>query len=209
MHMLEEFLYKHNIDLALLQEVTNSKITTIRRYTSYINIGTEDRGTAILAKDSYFLTNIQRIPTGGGMSTPFSGIRIKTFIPCPVLKRTVKEKYSTMAMLHAYLCILATTWFWLQTLCSYALQLYGFIKCQPSTRKTGNRFGPGGRVGHDPEANDIHALYGAGSVATRQDIHNATTVEVKTGSGANSCCFHGPPGLHLTSFIFCPLHDTR
>jgi hypothetical protein len=76
MHMLEEFLYKHNIDLALLQEVTNSKITTIRRYTSYINIGTEDRGTAILAKDSYLLTNIQRIPTGGGMSTPFSGIRI-------------------------------------------------------------------------------------------------------------------------------------
>jgi len=50
--MLEEFLYKHDIDLALLQEVTNSKIITIRRYTSYINMGTEGRVTTILAKDS-------------------------------------------------------------------------------------------------------------------------------------------------------------
>jgi len=66
-HMLEEFLYKHDIHLALPQEVTNSKITTIQRYTSYINIGTEDRGTAILAKDSYLLTNIQRIPMGQGL----------------------------------------------------------------------------------------------------------------------------------------------
>ena len=39
-HMLEEFVYKHHIDLTLLQEVTNSKINTIRRYTSYINMGT-------------------------------------------------------------------------------------------------------------------------------------------------------------------------
>ena len=56
--MLEEFLYKHDIDLALLEELTNSKITTIQRYTPYINNGTEGRGTAILAKDSYILTNI-------------------------------------------------------------------------------------------------------------------------------------------------------
>jgi len=72
----EEFLYKHDIDLALLQEVTNSKITTIRRYTSYINIGTEGRGTAILAKDSYLLANIQCIPTGRGISAHFNGIMI-------------------------------------------------------------------------------------------------------------------------------------
>jgi len=32
-------------------------------------------------------------------------------MPRPVLKRSVKEKNSTMAMLHACLCILAT-WFW-------------------------------------------------------------------------------------------------
>ena len=62
--MLEDFLYKHDIDLALLQEVTSSKITMIRRYTSYISMGTESRGSSILAKDSYLLTNIQCIPMG-------------------------------------------------------------------------------------------------------------------------------------------------
>jgi len=29
-HILEDFLYERDIDLALLQEVTNPKITTIR-----------------------------------------------------------------------------------------------------------------------------------------------------------------------------------
>jgi len=74
--MLEEFLYKHDIDLALLQEVTTSKIAAIRRYTSYINMGTECRGTVILAKDSYLLANIQRIPAERGISAYFNGIRI-------------------------------------------------------------------------------------------------------------------------------------
>jgi len=115
-HMLGEFLYKHDIDLALLQEVTNSKITTIRRYTSYINMGTEGRGTAIVAKDSYLLTNIQRIPTGRGISAHFNGIRIINIYARQVLKRNVKERNFIMAMLHACLRILATTWFWQETL---------------------------------------------------------------------------------------------
>jgi hypothetical protein len=63
-------------------------------------------------------------------------------------------------------------------------------------------------MGREPGANDIDALYGAGSVATRQDILIATAVEVRTGSGVISCCFHRPPGRHVTSFNFCPLHDT-
>ena len=74
--MLEKFLYKHDIDLALLQEVSTTKINTIRRYTFYINMGAEGRGTAILAKDCYILTNIQRITTGRGMSAHFNVIRI-------------------------------------------------------------------------------------------------------------------------------------
>ena len=74
--MLQEVLYKHDIGLALLQEVTVCKITTIRRYASYINMGTEGRVNAILAKESYLITNIQRIPTGRGISAHFKGIRI-------------------------------------------------------------------------------------------------------------------------------------
>jgi len=83
-----------NINLALLQEVTNSKITTIRRYTAYINIGTEGRGTAILAKDSYLLTNIQHIPTGRGKSAHFNGIRIiNIYAQSGSEKKREREKY--------------------------------------------------------------------------------------------------------------------
>jgi len=93
-HMLEEFLHKHDIDLALLQEVTNNKVTTIRRYTSYMNMGTERRGTAILAKDSYLLTNIQRIPTGRGMSAHFNGIRIiNIYTPSGSEKKREREEF--------------------------------------------------------------------------------------------------------------------
>jgi exonuclease III len=74
--MLEDFLYKHDLDLILLQEVTDNTISKIQRYTPYINIGSEGRGTAILAKDCYTLTNINRIPTGRGISAQFNDIKI-------------------------------------------------------------------------------------------------------------------------------------
>jgi hypothetical protein len=56
---MECFLWRHDIDLALLQEVTSPQLDTIRRYAKYINVGTDRRGTAILAKDELTLTNIK------------------------------------------------------------------------------------------------------------------------------------------------------
>jgi len=92
--MLQEFLYKHDINLTLLQEVTNTKITMIRRNTPYINMGTQGRGTAILAKDSYLLTNIQRLPTGRGISAHFNGIRIiNIYAPSCSEKRREREEF--------------------------------------------------------------------------------------------------------------------
>jgi len=92
--MLEEFLYKHDKDPALLQEVTNSKITTIERYTSHIFMGSEGRGIAILAKDSYQLTIIQRIPTGRGISAHFNGIEIiNIYSPSGSEKKREREEF--------------------------------------------------------------------------------------------------------------------
>jgi len=48
--MLEEFLYNHNIDIALLQEVRHLN-TQKNPYTAHINKGKERRGTAILVKE--------------------------------------------------------------------------------------------------------------------------------------------------------------
>jgi hypothetical protein len=53
----------------------------IKQYTTYIKVGKEGRGTAILIKDCYQLTNIQNIPTGRGISGQFNGITINNIHP--------------------------------------------------------------------------------------------------------------------------------
>ena len=64
--MLDEFLRRQDIDLIFLQEVTHVNITMIDRYTADMNIGTDGRGTAVLAKEGITITDIQRIPSGRG-----------------------------------------------------------------------------------------------------------------------------------------------
>jgi exonuclease III len=66
--MLEELLCQQDIDIALLQEVTDQRINTIRRYNIYTNEGTEKRGTAIAVKEEIKITDIKGLPTGRGMA---------------------------------------------------------------------------------------------------------------------------------------------
>ena len=61
--MLEDFLRRQEIDLMFLQEVTHANINMTNQYTAHMNIRTDGRGTAILAKERLILTNIQRIPS--------------------------------------------------------------------------------------------------------------------------------------------------
>jgi hypothetical protein len=55
----------HDIDLALLQEVTCPQLDILSRYAQYINFGIERRGTAILAKHGITLTNVKNCQRGG------------------------------------------------------------------------------------------------------------------------------------------------
>jgi len=73
--MLEEYLKQQDIEIALLQEVTNTNLTTLRRYNTHINVGIENKGTAILAKEGLILTNTTRLPSGRGMATRLEGIQ--------------------------------------------------------------------------------------------------------------------------------------
>jgi exonuclease III len=57
--MLGEFLHRHDVDFALLQEVTHVNINTIRGYRVFENIGTVGRGTAILSKAGLHLHGIK------------------------------------------------------------------------------------------------------------------------------------------------------
>jgi exonuclease III len=66
--MLEDYLRQQDIDIVLLQEGTHTKITSFRRYNAYVNVGTDNRGTAILAKEGLPLTNTTRLPSGRGIA---------------------------------------------------------------------------------------------------------------------------------------------
>ena len=55
--MLEYFLWRQDVDFALLQEVKHKTIDTIQHYTAYGNAGTNNRGTAVLARMVLPVTN--------------------------------------------------------------------------------------------------------------------------------------------------------
>ena len=96
--MLEDFLRNQDIDIALLQ-VTHSNFTFLRRYEAHINVGTDNRGTAILAKEGFTITNITRLPTGRGIAADFEGIRIiNIYAPSGAGKRKERENFFNIAM---------------------------------------------------------------------------------------------------------------
>jgi exonuclease III len=74
--MLEEFVHRHDIDIDLLQEVTDGDKLVCKGYQSIINMGTTGRGTAILQNLNTQFHRIERIPSGRGwlciLMTPVS-----------------------------------------------------------------------------------------------------------------------------------------
>jgi exonuclease III len=92
--MLEEFLWTHDIELALLQEVTGLQMNSIRRYTKHINLGVEKRGIGILAKEGINPTDIRRLPSGRGMATNFHGTcLINLYAPLGAEKKQERESF--------------------------------------------------------------------------------------------------------------------
>jgi exonuclease III len=79
--MFEDYIRQQDIDIVLLQEVTHTKITSFRRYKAYVNFGTENRGTTVLAKEGLPLTNTTRLPSGRGIAVSFEGIKINIYAP--------------------------------------------------------------------------------------------------------------------------------
>ena len=80
--------------MMFLQEVTHANIDMISQYTAHMNIGTEGRGTAILAKDGLILPKIQRIPSGRGIAATLNGIRVvNIYAPSGSEKRREREAF--------------------------------------------------------------------------------------------------------------------
>jgi exonuclease III len=92
--MLENVLWIQDIDIALLQEVTCQPLDVTSRYTQYINVGTEKKGTAILAKDVIMLTDIRCLPSGRGITARYNGISlINLYAPSGSEKKQERESF--------------------------------------------------------------------------------------------------------------------
>ena len=92
--MLAEFISKYEIEIALLQEVTTPQIVGINGYNAQLNIGSDMRETAILARKELLLTKIDRVRNGRAIAAEFNGIRIvKVYAPSSTAERTQRERF--------------------------------------------------------------------------------------------------------------------
>jgi len=92
--MLEELLKRQDIDIALYQEVTNHKINTIQGYQTYMNIGSEKRGTAIAMKEGTRTSEIRRIPTGRGIAAKIEDTwLINIYAPSGTTRKAEREQF--------------------------------------------------------------------------------------------------------------------
>jgi len=97
--LLSDFLFKHDIDIALLQEVTTTKLTCIRNYAVLDNIGTEGRGTAILSNPGISLIS-SAFPPDEALLPVYMEQRLSIYMRHLVLK----EKRTENASLHKRFC---------------------------------------------------------------------------------------------------------
>ena len=92
--MVEDFLRAWEIDVLLTQEVTQPVLHTIRGYSALYNIGTEGRGTAIIARDGIHLQNIALLPSGRDIAAKFRDITlINIYAPLGSARRHDRELF--------------------------------------------------------------------------------------------------------------------
>jgi exonuclease III len=97
--MLEEFLHQHEIDIAMLQEVVCTTLSGMRNYESYLNIGTNMRGTAILVKNGIEVGEVKRLPTGRGIAAHIlNKWFINVYAPSGAEKKAERERFYTTDM---------------------------------------------------------------------------------------------------------------
>jgi len=97
---LEEFVHRHDVDIALLQEVMDGDKLVCKGYHSTINIGTTGRGTAILHKLNIQLLRIEGIPSGRGMAVYFYDTCIvNIYAPSGTAKRAEREDFFNSGIL--------------------------------------------------------------------------------------------------------------
>ena len=76
MEMLGDLCRNKDIDILILQEVTHEGFDVCTGYTAHVNIGTDQRGTAILMRKHLTLDRIDVLPSGRGIAGYYQGTYI-------------------------------------------------------------------------------------------------------------------------------------
>jgi exonuclease III len=93
-NMLENFLQSQHFDILFVQEITTDAIKTVRGYTGYINIGTTQRGTAILAKKPITLTDVNTLPSGRGITAVYKRTKlVNIYAPSGAENKHERERF--------------------------------------------------------------------------------------------------------------------
>jgi exonuclease III len=75
------------------QEVKNTEVLQMQGYTSYCNIGTTMRGTAILAREGLHLENVAAAPTGRAIVATFRGLLLlNIYAPSETSKKGERDQ---------------------------------------------------------------------------------------------------------------------
>jgi exonuclease III len=72
--MLADYIRRHELDIVLIQEITNTGLLNMPGYDTYYNVGTQMRGTAIMARSDITLTHFSKLPTGRTIAAEYKGL---------------------------------------------------------------------------------------------------------------------------------------
>jgi len=87
--MLEQFMRRHEIDIAMLQEVTSKQHIEVNGYNSIEKLGAAGRGTAIIIREDLKMERVKIIPSGRGITAYYKIIcLINIYAPSGTNNRT-------------------------------------------------------------------------------------------------------------------------
>jgi len=107
--MLEQFLCRHDVDFALLQEVTSLNAITFKGYQTIDNIGTSGRGTAITAKEDLQMHRTRRLPSGRGLVAYYNNIcLLNIYVTSGSANRAERETFYNSEVIELLLQVLTS-----------------------------------------------------------------------------------------------------
>jgi exonuclease III len=92
--MLTEYIRPHDLYITFLQEITDPELLPMPGYDVYYSIGSDMRGTAIVARNDIMLININKLPSGRAIAAEFKGLYIvNIYATSGTAKRTEREYF--------------------------------------------------------------------------------------------------------------------